>query len=289
MKLRLLLILCCLCFWFGPWAGYANLNAELIEQYPLGQINWTRGVVTARLAYDTSPNKGDTNPNNGQISEQTIEQAVQNMVNTLMQLRVDDQRCVAHIFEGNRISRAKVEAMARSSKVVHRRKIPAGGEEVSVQMKLHGGFTQLMLPAEIRQVQPIKALNGAIHRRNSQEVPKKSTHAYTGLIVDARGTGAKPSMVPTLVDEKGDEVFGTAYVSREFAVQHGLCQYIRLMPGQWSAFDRVAPNPLQVKGLRTANPNSCKIVISNADASKLLGTSTHLEFLKQCRVIIVLD
>jgi hypothetical protein len=282
MKLSSLLILCCIGSWFGPWAGHANFNAELIEQYPLGQINWTRGVVTAQLTYDAEPD-------NGQIFEQAIEQAVQNMVNTLMQLRVDDQRCAAHIFRGNRISRAKVEAMVRSSKAVHRRKMPAGGEEICVQMKLHGGFAQLMLPAEIRQVLPIRALNGAIDRRNFQKASGQSTDAYTGLIVDARGTGAKPSMVPTLVDEKGDEVFGTAYVSREFAVQYGLCRYIRLMPGQRSAFDRVATNPLRVKGLRTTNPNSCKIVISNADASKLLGTSTHLEFLKQCRVIIVLD
>ncbi len=293
MKLRLLLILCCFCHWFGPWDGLANSNAEFIELYPLGQINWTRGVVT-------SPIENEDDPKDGQISDQAIENAIQNAINTLMQLRVDDQRCAAHILEDNRISRAKVEAMARSSKVIYIPKDPFGGEQASVQMNLHGGFAQLMLPSEIRQVQPIKALNGkalngAFHQSNPDSVTRDLSEtpalpeAYTGLIVDARGTGAKPSMVPTLIDEKGHEVFGSAYVSREFAVQHGLCQYIRLMPGEWSAFERVAPNPLRVKGLRTPKPDSCKIVISNADASRLRGTSAHLEFLKQCRVIIVLD
>ena len=287
MKLRLLLILYCLCHWFGPWVALANSNAEFIELYPLGQINWTRGVVTA-------PIENGFDPKDGQISDQAIEKAVQNVINTLMRLRVDDQRCAAHILEDSRISRAKVEAMTRSSKVVYLPKDPFGAEQAFVQMSLHGGFAQLMLPSEIRQVQPIKALNGTFHQPN----PALSTdaldfpvepRAYTGLIVDARGTGAKPSMVPTLIDEKGHEVFGTAYVSREFAVQHGLCQYIRLMPSEWSALERVAPNPLRVKGLRTPMPNSCKIVISNADASRLRGASAHLEFLKQCRVIIVLD
>jgi hypothetical protein len=288
MKLRLLFILCCLCQWFGPWPGHTSSDTEFIETYPLGQINWTRGIVTAPIEHGVAPN-------GGRISDQAVEQAMQNVVNTLMQLRVDDQRCAARIFEDNRISRAKIEAMARSSKTIYDPKDNLEVGRASVQMRLHGGLAQLMLPSEIRQVQPIKALNGAFLQANSEigsRVSAKSIAepgAYTGLIVDARGTGAKPFMVPSLIDEKGQEVFGTAYVSREFAVQHGLCRYMRSMPAQWSAFGRVAPKPLYVKGLRTHKPDSCKIVISNADASRLRGTSAHLEFLKQCRVIIVLD
>ena len=112
--------------------------------------------------------------------------------------------------------------------------------------------------------------------------------AYTGLIVDARGIGAKPAMVPVLVDENGKEVYGSAFVSREYAVQQGVCQYLRIL-GDAANLVRVAPKPLWVKGLRTSNSAACDIVISNADASRLRGTSSHLSFLKQCRVIILMD
>ena len=95
-------------------------------------------------------------------------------------------------------------------------------------------------------------------------------------------------MVPVLMDESGQEVYGPAYVSREFAVQRGMCRYVRGMDDS-ANLPRVAPNPLFVKGLRTEAKGSCDIVISNADASKLRGVSSHLEFLKQCRVVIVLD
>ena len=95
-------------------------------------------------------------------------------------------------------------------------------------------------------------------------------------------------MVPVLMDESGQEVYGPAYVSREFAVQRGMCRYIRGMDDS-ANLPRVAPNPLFVKGLRTVSKGSCDIVISNTDASKLRGASSHLEFLKQCRVVIVLD
>jgi hypothetical protein len=287
MKLRYRLISCFAFCWLAPLIAHANSMAELIEQFPLGEINWTRGVITAKAA--VTPQTDLEIGLGGQISHPAFEQAVQNVVSTLMQLRVDDNRCVSHLFTANKSSRAKVESMARLSKVVSMGKTPIGEEEISIQMSLYGGFAQFMLPTEIQQVQPIKPLNRAYYHRNSQNVGMDLSNGYTGLIVDARGTGAKPSMVPTVLDEQGYEVFGPAYVSREFAVQYGICQYIGMVNDGRGTLSRVAPKPLLVKGLRTANPNSCNIVISNADASKLRGTSEHLNFLKQCRVMIVLD
>jgi len=52
---------------------------------------------------------------------------------------------------------------------------------------------------------------------------------------------------------------------------------------------RVRPNPLIVKGLKTKSPGRSVIVVSNADAAKLRSASEHLSFLRQCRVIIVVD
>jgi hypothetical protein len=260
---------------------------ELIEKFPLGEINWTRGVITAKAV---APAQADfaLEPG-GYAVHPAFGQAAQNVVNTLMQLRVDDHRCVSNLFAASKSSMEKVMSMARSSKVLSIGKTPNGEEEILIQMSLYGGFSQFMLPAEIQQVQPIKPLNRSYYHRNSQNAGMTLSNGYSGLIVDARGTGAKPSMVPTVLDEKGYEVFGPAYVSREFAVQYGVCQYIRMINEDWGSLARAAPNPLFVKGLRTANPNSCNIVISNADASKLRGMSDHLNFLKKCRVIIVLD
>jgi len=48
-------------------------------------------------------------------------------------------------------------------------------------------------------------------------------------------------------------------------------------------------NPLLVKGLRAEGNDRSRIVISNADASRLLSMSENLSFLKQCRVVIVFD
>jgi hypothetical protein len=90
------------------------------------------------------------------------------------------------------------------------------------------------------------------------------------------------------LDENLEEVFGPAYASREFAVQHGVARYTTDV---WKAkFDpRVSDNPLIAKALKVLWPGRCDFIISNADAAKLKSASEHLKFLKECRVIIVLD
>ena len=91
-----------------------------------------------------------------------------------------------------------------------------------------------------------------------------------------------------IVDEAGQEVYGSAFVSREYAVQQGMSGYGKTLEAS-KQNQRVADNPLTVRGLRTDGPGRSDIVISNADAAKLKNASEHLSFLKKCRVMIVVD
>jgi hypothetical protein len=116
----------------------------------------------------------------------------------------------------------------------------------------------------------------------------RSSEIYTGMVVDARGLQAVPVLAPKVLDQNLEEVFGPAYVSREFAVQHGVVRYTTDL---WKAkfHPRVSDNPLTVKALKALGAARCDFVISNADAAKLRSSSEHLLFMRECRVIIVLD
>ena len=280
------------------FAVYADPISELIEQLPFGRINWTQALASA-----TGNSRGESFIQESELRSTqekpydiAYRQAIQHLVRTLSQLRMSHQSCVANLVTSQKLAPSKIEEMVAGAKVVQQTQLADGSVDVTVEMSLHGGFAQLMLPSDIRQVEPIKPLNGQRTATNPQNptgafdepAARTQADAYSGLVIDARGVGARPSMVPVLLDESGQEVYGPAYVSREFAVQRGMCRYIRGMDDS-ANLPRVAPNPLFVKGLRTVSKGSCDIVISNADASKLRGASSHLEFLKQCRVVIVLD
>jgi hypothetical protein len=108
------------------------------------------------------------------------------------------------------------------------------------------------------------------------------------MVVDARGLKAIPVFAPRILDENLDEVFGPTYASREFAVQKGVARYATNI--RQAEFDpRVADNPIVVKALKTIWPRRCDFIISNSDADKLRSASEHLLFLRECKVIIVLD
>jgi hypothetical protein len=107
-------------------------------------------------------------------------------------------------------------------------------------------------------------------------------------VVDARGLNAKPAMSPRIIDENGQEIYGAAYVSREYAVQQGVSGYSKNMDSAVSN-ERVTNNPMIAKGIKTAGPGKSDIMISNAEASKIKGSPENLAFMKKCRAIIVVD
>jgi hypothetical protein len=108
------------------------------------------------------------------------------------------------------------------------------------------------------------------------------------LVIDTRGLKIKPVMVPKILDEDAREVYGSAFVSREYAVQQGMSGYSKDLSAAQSD-QRVADHPLTVKGLRTAGVEHSDIVISNTDAHRLRSASENLSFMRKCRVIIVVE
>jgi hypothetical protein len=199
------------------------------------------------------------------------------------------------------VIRTQVEGMVQGAQVIKKEYLSDGTVEVTMAMKLHGGFAQLILPKDIKQVSEIKTIPpstpappeaekvGEIPMATPQPtIPTPAPAIYTGLVVDARGLGARPAMSPKVLDESGQEVYGSAYVSREFAVQQGMAGYAKDLPSSQTN-PRVTNEPLTVKGLKTEGPGQSDLVISNADAGKIRSASENLSFLKKCRVMIVLD
>ena len=173
---------------------------------------------------------------------------------------------------------SKIENMVKNAKVVKKEYLTDGTVKIEMEVNLRGGFAQLVLPKDIKPLDSITLVT----------MNKTSSPVFTGLVVDAKDLGVRPVMVPRIIDENNQEVYGSAFVSREYAVQQGMSGYARNLKEVLNN-QRVADHPLVVKGLKTLGPGRSEIVISNADASKLRSTSENLYFMKKCRVIIVVD
>lgn len=108
----------------------------------------------------------------------------------------------------------------------------------------------------------------------------------TGVVIDARGLGLRPALLPKIIDPQGQELYVGQVVTRTNAVEQGVAGYAKDVNAAANNF-RVTDNPVIVLGLRAAGAVRTDIVLNQADAQALRELSRKGDFLQYCRVIIV--
>jgi hypothetical protein len=108
----------------------------------------------------------------------------------------------------------------------------------------------------------------------------------TGLVIDGRGLGLKPALLPKIIDSQGQEIYVGQVVTRTNAVEQGVAGYAKDVNAAANNF-RVTDNPAVIKGLRASGTARTDIVVGHADAQTLRQLGSKGDFLQHCRVIIV--
>ena len=278
MKKQLSFVLSLVCLLTFSVFGYTDNSMEVIELKENGSINWSRGVIQAKgIGIPSKKMSENSNARTVALTDAKLN-AFRMILEIIKELRINGTTVVGDYAIQDPAIMSKIENMVKNAKVVKKEYLTDGTVKLEMEVNLRGGFAQLILPKDITPLDSIKLV----------AINKTSSPVFTGLVVDAKGLGVRPVMVPIILDENNQEVYGSAFVSREYAVQRGMSGYARDLKGILKD-QRVSDYPLVVKGLKTTGPGRSEIVISNADASKLRSISESLYFMKKCRVIIVID
>jgi hypothetical protein len=285
------IVLYSILFFSAP--GLAEQESAYVQVFPNGSIDWNAHTVWA-AGRVVAQGMDDCQESESLKLEAAVEKARKNLLDLIFGVRVDAATLVEELAAGDKQLRDEIVGMVEKAPVVEQGKLPEGVAEAVVEMPFSGGFSQMVLPEEITQLQSIRPMpkKEAPRYANAKASPDAfgigPSEAYTGLVIDASGLKAVPALAPRILDEKGEQVYGASYISREYAVQTGVCGYSKSLEAALSDA-RVAGNPLVVKGLRTNGPALSDIVVSNTDAQKIRGASENLTLLKKCRVMMVLD
>ena len=110
----------------------------------------------------------------------------------------------------------------------------------------------------------------------------------TGVIIDGTGLGLRPAMSPRILNQGGSVVYGPGQYSRDYAAANGVAGYAKSLD-QAKSDTRVQGNPLVIRAASASGSSSADVIISNADAGKLVVADGAAGLLKNCRVMIVLD
>lgn len=279
---------------------------QLVEQIGAnGTVNWTTGIIEA-IGIGAPLEKFFGKPQARPMALRAAQlDAYRNILEVVKGVRVSSTTLVEDYVTKSDIIRTKVDGLVKGAQIVKKEYLSDGTVEITLRMSLSGGLMLVILPevvdvekvekpvAATPEAQPATPEPSATAPAPAATSPAPAPAApakivYTGLVVDARGIQARPAMSPKVVDENGQEVYGSMQVDREFAVQQGMSGYARDLTAAQSN-PRVTNNPATVKGLRTEGPGQSNIVISSADAQAIRSAAENLVFLKKCRVMIVLD
>ncbi len=241
-----------------------------------GKVDWTTGVITS-VGIGAPP----ANPANPAQARAMAERAAQvvayrNLLEAVKGVRIDSTTTVENFMVTSDVVRTQVSGFVQGATVMDKKYMSDGSVEVTVGMKMTGALADALLPKTLPGTPP------------GMTAPGSTGQVYTGLIVDARGLGVRPAMAPKVLNEDGKEVYGSAWINRDWAVREGMAGYLK-DPAQAQANPRVTDKPLLVKAIKASGDARVDVVISNADAAVIQGSSQNLSFLEKCKVIILVD
>lgn len=270
--------------------------SEWVEKVGQGSVNWSAGYIEA-IGIGAPPERSYGKPQARPLALRAAKvDAYRNLLEITKGVQVDSRTTVKDFAVESDIINTQVEGLVKGATVVNQEYLSDGTVEVKLRMPLYGELSKVIIPVSIEKRKAVVPPEPAVQEPPSPPAPVVAAPpapapvpiAYTGLVVDARGIQARPAMSPRIFDEDGKEVYGSANVEREYAVQQGMSGYARDLTAAQSN-QRVTANPVTVKALKTGGAGKTDVVISNADAQQIRASAEKASFMKQCRVMIVLD
>lgn len=260
-----------------------SLSAQVSQQVGnAGTINWQDQIIRSTGIGAPNP-KMPLAAQRAGAEEAAKRVALRNMLETVKGMSLTSETTVENAMIVSDVINTQVSGVVRNFKVVNTRYMSTGDVEVDIEIPLSGVLMDALLPGQ----QGAPMMPGQNFPIDPSFLPQQSG-VFTGLIIDGRGVGIRPAMAPKILDEQGNEVYGSGYVSREYAVQIGVVGYEKDI-NRARSNERVTNNPMMVKGIKASGTNQSDIVISNSDAQRVLAAAKNMNFMEQCKVMIILD
>jgi hypothetical protein len=257
------------------------LDTVVADKQGDGCIDWTNRVIYAKGIGAPNPDQPEAAQRAGAIrSAQLI--ALRNALETLKGIYLNSSTTVENFMVKSDVITSKVSGFVRGFQQKGKEKYMSDGSvELVMAIPLDGvgGIDDMLFGPSVGDKPSITAFEGNVAKKAS---------VFTGLIIDCRGLHVKPALAPKIVDESGKEVYGSAYVTRDWAIKYGIVGYAKDVKAA-AKLDRVGKTPGSVKAVKAQGDNATDVVISDTDAADVRSAAQNLKFLSECRVILVVD
>lgn len=260
-----------------------------VDKVDQENINWSAGYIEA-VGIGVPPEKLAGKINARPIALRAAQKdALRNLLEITKGVQVNSATAIKDFTVASDVVDKQIDGLVRNAEVADYQYISDGRAEVKLRIPLYGNLAKIIMPLAMAKPSAANPLTEAAPAPAVKALESPSaTIVYTGIIIDARGIQARPAMSPRIFDEDGKKVYSLANVDIEYAIKNGMSGYVRDLTAAQTN-QRIGANPITVKAVRTSGPGKSDIIIGNVDAQKVRSTAESASFLKQCKVMIVLD
>jgi len=259
----------------------AQIQPVVTDEQGNGNVDWSARVIVATGIGAPNPDLPEAaqRPSAERAAQQI---ALRNALETVKGIFINSSTTVENFMTKSDVITSRVSGFVKGFQQKGRtRYMSDGSVEITMEIPIDGfGYLGEMIIGEQLGDKPaVTAFEGK---------KSKEEHIFTGLIIDCRGLGVKPALSPRVLDGSGREVYGSAYVTKEWAVKYGIVGYSKDIAAA-AKLDRVGKKPGQIKAEKAIGDNKTDVAIADADAEDIRSAAKNLKFLSECRVIFVVD
>ncbi len=286
-------ILILLCFQGAPLADHLMLAPYRDYTRQGDAIDWLAGRAEASGLTNVIPKLNKRKEAPVEVVLEAEAEVRASLMDLLGGLRVDSASTLG-TMEG---AQEDLRALLEETKVTSTSPQRGSKMAVTIEVPLWGdkGIISLLLPradepdprSTVTDIAPAslqgESFSGVIETAQGDPI--------TGLVIDAtKLTLPAPALFGRVVDETGRVVHAVEKADLDAVRDHGLMAYaIRLYSGTptFRSWVREGADPLHVDAVALGDSNT-DLVITSADAERVLKADTASPFLKQCRVLVLL-
>ncbi|OGL39076.1 MAG: hypothetical protein A2043_01965 [Candidatus Schekmanbacteria bacterium GWA2_38_9] len=264
-------------------------SKDLVQNFKTGKINWTKGVIVA-WGDGYAPNDvADKNLARELAKRVAILDARKNLIEIVKSVRLDSKLSIEDIAKSwdmaeENLKRASFVSKARTDFIADNR------ARATLELKIYGMLADTVYPfasePEIKESE--KERFPPFEGKELSAEKAKTDSLYSGIIIDARNLEAKPALFPKIFNEKDELIYNYSKVDYPYAVEQGMVRYTKDLKSARKD-ERVSPKPLVLRAVAVKGEEKTNIVINTDDSKKLMKEEKNSGFLKQGKVVIVVD
>jgi len=263
-----------------------DADEGISDPYIDNGINWSMRTVTGTGIGAPNPDAPNMAVKRAGAINAAKLVALRDLLATVKGMYLSSEQTAENYMMTSDVVKTQVEGIAKAFKVVGEPKyFEDGSVEVTVEMSLNGELSDVFLKEnDFGEGENYPLVQEATYKLSDLV---KEPSVYTGVIIDCKAVQLRPALAPKIFSKSGEEIYGSANVSKDFAIQQGMIGYLKSVDSA-KENSRVTNNPLVINAIGVKGTNKADIIISDEDAAKIKELDAKLNFLKQCRVIAII-